>query len=505
MDKGSKRDLGTKKYILTLDQGTSSSRAIVFDSLGKTVSKSQVEFSLDYPKAGYVQCDAQTLWNTQKRVMEEVLKNIRGDEIEAIGIANQRETVLIWDRKSGEPLHPAVIWQCRRSARICEDLKKEGLEEYVKEKTGLLIDAYFSGPKIKWILDEYPDLRKRANSGDVCFGTVDSWILWNLTGGEVHATDFTNASRTMLFDIQNLCWDEYLLEKLSIPASILPTVKDTSGFYGKIEYDGVQIPVTALVGDQQSALFGQTCFEKGEIKNTYGTGCFILCNTGNDMIKSEFGLLSTIAWKYKEKVFYALEGSVFNAGSAVQWLKEDLGIISDIPECDMLAGSVNDSNGTYFVPAFTGLGAPYWDMYARGTVTGMTRATKKEHFARAVLESIAFLTDDVLEAMGKDSKIKYKSICADGGASASDVLMQFQSDISGLPVKRPENGEITALGAAFLAGLATGFWESEVELKRIHSIKKTFNPQMNEKERLRLKKGWSKAVERSKNWVDENS
>jgi len=491
------------KYILTLDQGTTSSRAIVFDKKGKTIAMSRVTFTLDYPKPGWVECDAIKLWETQQKAMEEVLKIIPANQIEAIGITNQRETTIIWEKETGKPLHPAIIWQCRRTAKICDNLKSQGLEEYIKENTGLVIDAYFSAGKIKWILDNYPEIKAMADSGKVCFGTVDTWILWNLTRGKVHATDYTNASRTMIFNIKSHRWDDYLTGKLGIPEEILPEVKDTSGIFGYFERDGIKIPITSMVGDQQAALFGQTCFSPGEIKNTYGTGCFILCNTGENPVRSENGLLTTIAWKYNNRTIYALEGSVFNAGSAIQWLRDEMKIISKASECDELAESTADNAGVFFVPAFTGLGAPHWDMYARGVLIGITRGTGRGHLARAVLESIAYQSDDVLEAMRKDSKIKFKSIYADGGASASKILMQFQSDISGLPVLCPFEKESTALGAAYLAGIATGYWKDSEELKKIHEIKETYNPGLPPEKVAKYKKYWQNAVLCSKMKVSE--
>lgn len=488
------------RYILTLDQGTTSSRAIIFDVKGNAVSTGRVEFRQFYPQPGWVEHDPEEIWESQKKAMESALTGISLSDISAVAITNQRETTILWDRATGNPVHPAIVWQCRRTSAICDWLKSSGLEDYVRRTTGLVIDAYFSGTKIKWILDNHPDIRTRAEKGEICFGTVDSWLLFKLTGGKVHATDYTNASRTMLFDINRLVWDRKMLEILHIPEAMLPEVKDTSGFFGDANIGGYKIPVTAMAGDQQAALFGQTCFEPGEIKNTYGTGCFILCNTGHRRIESESGLLCTIAYKIGQDTIYALEGSVFNAGSAIQWLRDEMKMISQASEGDVLAGTVKDSGGVYFVPAFTGLGAPYWDMYARGTVVGITRGTSGANFVRAVLDSIAYQSKDVIEAMRKDSGVAMKSIFADGGASASEIIMQFQADILGITVSRPKNIESTALGAAFLAGLYIGMWSGIDELKNIHEIDRNFEPRIGAEERNRLYTRWLRAVECSRGW-----
>jgi len=495
-----------KKYILTLDQGTTSSRSILFDHHGSIVAKKQIEFRQYYPQPGWVEHDPGEIWSSQKQAMIEVAGVVDKSEIAAIAITNQRETTILWDRKSGEPVYPAIVWQCRRTAPICDELKNRGLEDYVRKTTGLPIDAYFSASKIKWILDRLPEAKKKALDGELCFGTVDSWLLWKLTEGKAHLTDYTNASRTMLFDINRFCWDERLLDELGIPRSMLPEVRDTSGFFGNTDILGPSIPVMAMAGDQQAALFGQTCFEEGEIKNTYGTGCFILCNTGSEKIESKAGLLSTIAWKIGNKTAYALEGSVFNAGSAIQWLRDEMKLIERADECDTEAGKVKDSGGAYFVPAFTGLGAPYWDMYARGILVGITRGTSRQHVIRAVLDSICYQSRDIIEAMRLDCAnqgsfdIAAKSIFADGGACASNIIMQFQADILGMTVHRPANIESTALGAAYLAGLATGLWGGMEELRTIRKIDRVFSPRLSEEERNRLYKKWGRAVQCSMGW-----
>ena len=436
--------------------------------------------------------------------MEDALQGIDPGQIAAVGITNQRETTILWDRVTGNPLHPAIVWQCRRTAGICDELKALGLEEHVRRTTGLVIDAYFSATKIKWILDAFPSIRDKADKGEVCFGTVDSWLLYKLTGGKVHATDHTNASRTMLFDIDKLCWDDKLLEALDIPGGILPEVRESSGYFGDAQIGGKQIPVMSVAGDQQAALFGQTCFDPGDIKNTYGTGCFILCNTGDKRVGSANGLLTTIAYTGVGEVKYALEGSVFNAGSAIQWLRDEMQMFSQASDCDVLAAQVSDTGGMYFVPAFTGLGAPYWDMYARAAAVGITRGTTKAHFARAVLESLAYQSRDVIEAMQQDSGVAVSSISADGGASISQVLMQFQADILGIPVIRPVNRESTALGAAFLAGLACGFWSGADELKSIRRVDQKFIPQISQEQRDSLYRGWKRAVGRSGDWIEKD-
>ena len=494
-----------KKYILTLDQGTTSSRAILSDHRGQIVAKKQIEFEQHYPQPGWVEHDPMEIWSSQKQAMLAVAAGVE-NEIAAIAITNQRETTILWDRETGKPVYPAIVWQCRRTAPICDELKSRGLEGYVRKTTGLPIDAYFSASKIKWILEQLPATRQKAWNGGICFGTVDSWLLWQLTGGKAHLTDYTNASRTMLFDINRFCWDERLLKELDIPRSILPEVRDTSGFFGNTDILGVPVPVMAMAGDQQAALFGQTCFEEGEIKNTYGTGCFILCNTGSIKIESKAGLLGTIAWRIGGKTTYALEGSVFNAGSAIQWLRDELKLIERADECDAEAGKVKDSGGVYFVPAFTGLGAPYWDMYARGTMVGITRGTSRQHIIRAVLDSICYQSADIIKAMRLDCAAQgnldfsIRSIFADGGACASNTIMQFQADILGITVQRPVNIESTALGAAFLAGLAAGVWSNAEELRAIRRIDRVFSPQITNEERERLYKKWGRAVQCAMGW-----
>ena len=492
-----------KKYILTLDQGTTSSRAIIFDKSGNAAAMAQVEFPQRYPQPGWVEHDPQDILDSQFTAMREVIDKVDTADIEAVAITNQRETTVVWDAETGKPVCNAIVWQCRRTAAICEEVKALGLAEYIKDTTGLVIDAYFSAGKIKWILDNVEGARARADAGKLRFGTVDTWLLWNLTGGRVHATDYSNASRTMLFDIHRLCWDKRLLEIFGIPASMLPEVKDTSGIFGYIDISSRSIPVAAMAGDQQAALFGQACFEAGEAKNTYGTGCFMLLNTGNKCVKSEKGLLGTIAWKSGDEVFYALEGSAFNCGAAVQWLRDGLELIECSSDCDNEAKRVNDSGGVFFVPAFTGLGAPYWDMYARGTILGITRGTEKAHLIRATLESIAYQSADIVSAMLGDSDIKIKELMVDGGASASELLMQFQADILGVPVNRPVNKESTALGAAYHAGLAVGFWKDKNELKVIRKVDRVFYPQIDAEERKRLYKKWLRAVDRSRGWEEE--
>ena len=495
-----------KKYILTLDQGTTSSRAIVFDRQGQIVSKSRIEFTQHYPNPGWVEHDPMEIWSSQKQALEQAASQVDVNGIAAIAITNQRETTILWDRATGVPVYPAIVWQCRRTAPICDEIKRKGLEGYIKKTTGLPVDAYFSASKIKWILDKFPEARQKARDGGICFGTVDTWLLWQLTEGKVHRTDYTNASRTMLFDINRFCWDDFLLKELDIPRSILPEVLDTSGFFGSTGILGPDIPVMAMAGDQQAALFGQTCFEEGEIKNTYGTGCFILCNTGSKKIESGTGLLSTIAWRIGGRTTYALEGSVFNAGSAIQWMRDEMKLIERSEDCDTEAEKVKDSGGAYFVPAFTGLGAPYWDMYARGAMVGITRGTSKAHFIRAVLDSISYQSKDIIDAMVLDSAAQHRpdfsirSIYADGGACASNVIMQFQADILGMPVHRPANIESTALGAAFLAGLAAGLWEKREDLRTIRTIERVFTPRITGTERTALYKKWRRAVECAKGW-----
>ncbi|WP_099189920.1 glycerol kinase GlpK [Tepidibacter mesophilus] len=498
-----------KKYIMSLDQGTTSSRAILFDKDGKIVGVSQKEFTQIYPKAGWVEHDAMEIWGTQSGVAREVLEKtgISPEEVAAIGITNQRETTVVWDKNTGKPVYNAIVWQCRRTADICDRLKERGLEESVKDKTGLVVDAYFSGTKIKWILDNVDGAREKAENGDLLFGNIDTWLIWNLTRGKVHVTDYTNASRTMIYNIKELKWDDELLEALDIPKSMLPEVKPSSCVYGVTDehtFGGAQIPIAGDAGDQQAALFGQACFDEGMAKNTYGTGCFMLMNTGEKPVASKNGLLTTIAWGVDGKVAYALEGSIFIGGASVQWLRDELKVIYDAKQSDYYASSVEDTNGVYMVPAFTGLGAPYWDMYARGAILGLTRGAKREHLVRATLESIAYQTKDVLEAMQDDSGIELKGLKVDGGACANNFLMQFQGDILDVPVNRPEVIETTALGAAYLAGLAVGFWKNKEEIKEKWAIDRTFKPNMEEEKRSTLYRGWKKAVRRSMEWEKED-
>lgn len=493
-----------KKYILSLDEGTTSARAILFDKNGKAVSSAQHEFTQIYPKPSFVEHDPLEIYSAQYIALTEAITKIGANakEIAAVGITNQRETVIVWDKLTGEPIHNAIVWQCRRTADICEQLKKDGLEEYIAKTTGLKIDAYFSATKIKWILDNVASARQKAEKGELAFGTVDTWLIWKLSGGKIHITDYTNASRTMLFDIRNLCWDKKLLEILNIPESMLPEVKSSSEIYGEINILGENIPVCGIAGDQQAALFGQGCFESGDIKNTYGTGCFLLMNTGDTAFESKNGLLTTIAASFDGKINYALEGSVFVGGAVIQWLRDELCLISKSSESESLALSVNDNAGVYIVPAFSGLGAPYWDMYARGTICGLTRGSNKNHIARAALEAIAYQTNDLVDALKADTKLQIKSLRADGGAAANKFLMQFQSDISSLEVICPESNEATALGAAFLAGLAVGFWKNLEEIKNIKTNQTVFSPSMEPKIRTQLLKGWNKAVGASKAFCD---
>ncbi len=497
-----------KRYILALDQGTTSSRAIIFNHNSEIVKIAQSEFKQYYLNNGWVEHDPMEIWGTQSGVASEVLETagIRPEEISAIGITNQRETTVIWDKNTGKPIYNAIVWQCRRTAKICDDLKRRGLETYIRENTGLLIDAYFSGTKIKWILDNVEGARERAEKGELLFGNIDTWLVWNLTRGKVHVTDYTNASRTMIYNIKELRWDEKLLKELDIPISMLPEVKNSSEVYGRTDpqiFGGAKIPLAGMAGDQQAALFGQACFQPGMAKNTYGTGCFMLMNTGENMIPSKKGLLTTIAWGIDNKVEYALEGSIFVAGAVVQWLRDELQIIHDVRDTEYFAGKVEDTGGIYLVPAFVGLGAPHWDMYARGTIVGLTRGTNRNHIIRAALESIAYQTRDVLEAMEEDSDIKLNALKVDGGAVTNNFLMDFQSDILNVPVYRPKIIETTALGAAYLAGLAVGFWESKDEIKDGWNIDRVFQPNMMEEKREQLYKGWKKAISKAVQWEDK--
>ncbi|MHC1721290.1 MAG: glycerol kinase GlpK [Clostridiaceae bacterium] len=493
------------KYIMSLDQGTTSSRCILFDKSGNIVSLAQKEFTQIYPKPGWVEHDPMEIWSSQLGVVIEAMAKIgaAAENIDGLGITNQRETTILWNRRTGIPVYNAIVWQCRRTADICEALKSEGLEAAFKEKTGLLLDAYFSGTKIKWILDNVPGAREDAENGDLLFGTVDTWLIWNLTKGKIHVTDYSNASRTLLYNIHELKWDDEILEILQIPKSMLPEVRPSSDIYGYTEESltGGAIPIAGAAGDQQAALFGQTCFEEGTAKNTYGTGCFMLMNTGRNAVKSDKGLLTTIAWVIDGKINYALEGSVFVAGAAIQWLRDELKLIDSAAESEKYAMSVDDTNGVYVVPAFVGLGAPYWDPYARGIIVGLTRGVKKEHLIRATLEALAYQTYDVLKVMQEESGIKLKALKVDGGACANNFLMQFQSDILNVPVQRPKTIETTALGAAYLAGLATGYWKNTEEIASNWSVSKTFDPKMEQSKTESLIKGWNEAVKRSRGWA----
>ena len=492
-----------KKYILALDQGTTSSRAILFNSKAKKIASEQREFTQYFPKPGWVEHDAKELFLCQLSVAQDVLKKakVKPEQVAAIGITNQRETVVLWDKRTGEPVANAIVWQCRRTAEKALKLKQK-YSGMIQKKTGLIPDAYFSATKIQWLLDNVPGARKKAEKGNLLAGTIDTWLLWKLTGGKVHVTDYTNASRTMLFNIHTLQWDDELLKLMNIPKSILPEVKDSSCVYGVTDKNacGFEIPIASCIGDQQAALFGQGCFKKGDVKTTYGTGCFMLMNTGSNPIESKNGLLTTIAIGMDGKVQYALEGSVFMGGATIKWLRDQLGIIHSAHECDLLAESVPDANGVYLVPAFTGLGTPYWDPYARGILIGLTRGVNKAHICRATLEAISFQVKDLIECMAADAKIKIKEVKVDGGACVSNVMMQFQSDILNRPVFRPKNVETTALGAAFCAGLAIGMWKDKNEIIEVATTEKIFTPVMPPEKRKSIYKMWKKAVERSKNW-----
>jgi glycerol kinase len=487
------------KHILALDQGTTSSRAIVFSEDGRIVSRSQKELHQIYPQPGWVEHDANEILSTQLQTAREALSGVLG-EVVAVGIVNQRETTVLWERSTGKPIHNAIVWQDRRTAAYCDELKALGLAEKFKAKTGLLLDPYFSGTKLRWLLENIPDARVRAEAGELAFGTVDSWLIYNLTGFEVHATDVTNAARTLLFNIKTLEWDSEILELLNIPRAVLPEVRASSANYG-IAKALNNLPITGVAGDQHAALFGQACLEPGMAKNTYGTGCFMLLNTGAKIVSSASGLLTTPAWKIGSSATYALEGSVFIAGAVVQWLRDEMKFFTDAKEVEILAASVPDNGGVYLVPAFAGLGAPHWDAYARGTIIGLTRGTGKAHIARAALEAVAFQTKDVLEAMQTDSGVKLEALRVDGGATSNNLLMQFQADILGVPVERPKITETTALGAAFLAGLESGLMNLD-SIRSTWQLEQRFEPQMNATERDRLYAGWKKAVERAKSWAD---
>jgi glycerol kinase len=491
------------KYIIALDQGTTSSRAVLFDEKGEIKGISQKEFAQFFPQPGWVEHDPEEIWKSQYGVLTTLLRDhaVNPEEIAAIGITNQRETTVIWDRKSGAPVYPAIVWQDKRTAPLCEKLKKEGHEKHVREQTGLVIDSYFSATKIRWILDHIDGAQQRAEKGDLAFGTIDSWLIWKLTEGKKHVTDYSNASRTMLFNIRQREWDNTLLRALNIPASLLPEVLPSAGNFGIWNFKGHPIPIGGVAGDQQAALFGQACFQPGMAKNTYGTGCFMLMNTGEKIQLSKNGLITTIAWGIGNKIEYALEGSVFIAGAAIQWLRDSLHIIDQSKDSEYFAGKALGSNDVYVVPAFAGLGAPYWDMYARGAIFGLTRDTGKDHLIKATLESLAYQTKDILQAMEEDSGIKLESLKVDGGACANNVLMQFQADILGATVERPKVIESTALGAAGLAGIQIGMWQKE-DFTRNREIEKNFNPVMDEPTRSKLYEGWKKAVSRSMKWID---
>ena len=495
------------KYVMALDAGTTSNRCILFDKSGKIISIAQKEFTQYFPQPGWVEHDADEIWSTQLGVAVEAMSKVgaSAEDIAAIGITNQRETAIVWDKKTGEPVCRAIVWQCRRTAAYCDQLKEQGYTDMIREKTGLIIDAYFSGTKIRWILDHVEGAREKAEKGELLFGTVETWLIWKLTKGRVHVTDYSNASRTMLFNINTLEWDQEILDLLQIPKAMLPEPMPSSCMYGHTDpsYFGGPIPIGGAAGDQQSALFGQVCFHPGAAKNTYGTGCFLLMNTGEKPVFSQNGLVTTIAWGLDGKVEYALEGSIFVAGAAIQWLRDEMRLIDSAADSEYMAGKVKDTNGCYVVPAFTGLGAPHWDPYARGTIVGITRGVNKYHIIRATLESLAYQVNDVLGAMEADSGISLTSLRVDGGASANDFLMQTQADIIGAPVKRPRCIETTAMGAAYLAGLATGYWKSREEVKENWAIDQVFEPAIDEEERKQKIKGWNKAVRCSYHWAKE--
>ncbi|MBR2454565.1 MAG: glycerol kinase GlpK [Clostridia bacterium] len=500
-----------KKYVLALDQGTTSSRAILFDKKGNICFKAQHEFTQIYPHTGWVEHNPMEILFSQLQSVMEVMAESKAtaENIAAIGITNQRETTIVWDKSTGKPIYNAIVWQCRRTADMCEKIKAdEELTQYIKDHTGLVVDAYFSATKIKWILDNVEGARELAEKGQLLFGTVETWLIWNLTGGAVHITDYSNASRTMIFDVDKLCWDKYLCEKIGIPMAMLPEAVPSSKVYGTVAKSvmGIEdlagVPISGAIGDQPAALFGQGCFGSGQAKNTYGTGCFLLMNTGDKRVESKNNLVTGVAWGIGDKVTYAIEGSAFNAGSVIKWLRDDLQLIPSARRCDELAESVPNSNGVYFVPAFTGLGAPYWDMYARGTIVGLTRGANAAHICRSVLEAIAYQMTDLLEAMKQDSDIELSELRVDGGASVSDIMMQIQSDMIRTNVNRPKMVETTAIGAAYLAGLATGFWKDTEEIAKIREVDKVFEPQMDIEKREKRYRGWLRAVERSRDWVE---
>lgn len=496
-----------QKYIVALDQGTTSSRAVIMDHDANIVSVAQREFTQIYPEAGWVEHDPMEIWATQSSTLVEALAKtgIRSDQLVGIGITNQRETTIVWNKETGKPVYNAIVWQCRRTADICEELKARGLEDYVRDNTGLVLDPYFSGTKVKWILDNVEGAREDAEAGKLLFGTVDTWLVWKMTQGRVHVTDYTNASRTMLFNINDLCWDQKMLDEMGIPASMMPEVKRSSEIYGQTNIGGkggTRIPIAGIAGDQQAALYGQMCVEAGQAKNTYGTGCFLLMNTGQEKVTSKNGLLTTLACGPKGEPAYALEGAVFMGGASIQWLRDEMKILAGAEDSEYFATKVDTSNGVYVVPAFTGLGAPYWDAYARGTIVGLTRGVNSNHIIRATLEGIAYQTRDVLDAMQADSGIKLANLRVDGGAVANNFLMQFQSDVLNTEVHRPQVTEVTALGAAYLAGLAVGFWDSIDELQDKAVLDRTFEPHDDEEKRNRRYKGWKRAVKCAQTWSE---
>lgn len=495
------------KYVLALDQGTTSSRAILFDHDGATRASASKEFKQYYPQPGWVEHDAEEIWETQRDVAKQVLAEAKAapQDVVAIGITNQRETVVVWDLTTGEPVHHAIVWQCRRTAPMCDLLRAEGFDKILRAKTGLMTDAYFSGTKIAWLLENVPGLRLRAERAELAAGTIDAWLIWKLSGGKTHATDVTNASRTLVFNINSLEWDEEILKRFKIPRVLLPQVKESSGTITETEIFGGRIPIAGVAGDQQASLFGHQCFTKGSAKNTYGTGLFLLMNAGEEIPKSNSGLVATIGWGRNGKTTYALEGSVFIAGAALQWLRDEMGLIKNASESEALAQAVPDAGGVYFVPALVGLGAPHWDAYARGTIVGLTRGSNRNHLVRAALESIAYQTREVVEAMAKDTGVRPESLRVDGGVARNDFMCQFQADILGIPVERPATTEATALGAAYLAGLATGFWKNEEELASQRKIARRFEPAMPQSRRNELYEGWLRAVERAKGWAKPES
>ena len=492
------------KYIVALDQGTTSSRAIVFDHEQRIVAVGQKEFQQFYPQPGWVEHDPMEIWATQYGVLQEALAkaDITMADVAAIGIANQRETTIVWEKETGRPIYNALVWQCRRTAALCDELKAEGWSDYIRETTGLVIDAYFSATKISWILDHVPGARERAQKGELLFGTVDSWLVWKLTGGAVHVTDYTNASRTMLYNIRELKWDDKLLERLQIPKCMLPEVRNSSEIYGYVQSEGVQVPIAGIAGDQQAALFGQACFAKGSAKNTYGTGCFLLMNVGREFISSKNGLITTVAATMNGEVEYALEGSIFVGGAVIQWLRDELRILETAAESETYAASLEDNGGVYLVPAFVGLGAPYWDMYARGSIFGLTRGAGRSHIVRAALEAIAYQTNDVLQAMAEDAGQAVTELKVDGGACRNDFLMQFQADIINCVVRRPAITETTALGVAYLAGLAVNYWSSKEEIAQRWHAQQQFAPRMEQAVREENCRGWQKAVSKAMHWTE---